>query len=102
MALACVQCHSVKGSSVKQPKELRLDLELASEVRFVKGYLDILTAITNPRHVMTEQYQALLKKDQDVEPFMPVLTEKMTARQLIDLVEFLDETYREQIPGYGK
>lgn len=99
----CVQCHSVKGSEVSQPDKARLQLQLGEEMRFVKRYEDLITAITNPRHVMNDQYRALLEQTPggtDVEPFMPKFTESMTVQQLIDLVEFLDVSYQSQLPGY--
>ncbi len=102
--LVCVQCHSVKGSEAKQPADARLELQLGDEMRFVKRYEDLITAITNPRHVMTERYRALLQQTpgaEDVEPFMPKLTESMTIQQLIDLVEYLDVAYKSEFPGYG-
>ncbi|MEM1293820.1 MAG: c-type cytochrome [Verrucomicrobiota bacterium] len=102
--LACSQCHLVKGAKVNQPADARLDLLLGEEVRFVKRYEDMITAITNPRHVMNERYRALLDRTlegDDVEPFMPKLTESMTVQQLVDLVEFLDRFYQSQLPGYG-
>ncbi len=104
-AVACVQCHTVKGSELKQPEKHRITLELAGETRFVKRYADIILAITNPRHVMNERYKALLQQTQpdgDVEPFMPRLTDRMTAQQMIDIVEFLDEAYGAALPGYQK
>ena len=105
VAVACVQCHTVKGSKLKQPEKHRITLELAAEKRFVKRYEDIILAITNPRHVMNERYKALLQQTQpdgDVEPFMPRLTDSMTAQQMIDIVEFLDEAYAAALAGYQK
>ena len=102
--LNCIQCHKVKGFEVADPKEKRrLTLTLGDEVRFVKRYEDILLAITNPRHVINEQYRAILSKaelDGSIEPFMPDLTDHMTARQLVDLVAFLDSTYVKSQPDY--
>ncbi len=101
----CVKCHTVKGTDLKQSDAPRLDLALAAEVRFVKSYEDIITAITNPRHVMQDRYKALLQAtspEGDVEPFMPMLSAQMTAQQLIDIVTFLDSVYAETASEYRK
>jgi len=103
--LNCTQCHRVEGvNDLPDPKgKRRLNLSLAKEVRFVKRYEDIITAITNPRHVMNEQYKSILSNTElagDVEPFMPNLSDFMTAKQLIDLVTFLDAAYDAKQPNY--
>ena len=103
--LNCNQCHHVAGvNDIPAPKgKRRLNLALAGEERFVKRYEDIITAITNPRHVIQEQYKAILSKaeiDGEVEPFMPDLTDFMTAKQLIDLTAFLDAAYDKKIESY--
>lgn len=103
--LNCVQCHTVKDAHFEAPKgKRRLDLKLAEELRFVKKYEDLIIAISNPRHVVTEQYRAILSKDElagGIESFMPDLTEDMSVRQLMDLVKFLDRAYS-GLEGYGK
>ncbi len=102
--LNCIQCHKVNGVQVAEPKsKRRLILTLGKEVRYVKRYEDILLAITNPRHVINEQYRAILSKaelDGSIEPFMPDLTDHMTARQLVDIVTFLDSAYTKSQPEY--
>jgi hypothetical protein len=101
-----VQCHTVKNVLTDEPKgKRRLQLELGAEQRFVKNYEDIITAITNPKHVIQEQYREILSKAElagGIEPLMPDLTKDMSARQLIDLVVFLDQAYLESLKGYGK
>jgi L-cysteine S-thiosulfotransferase len=105
IGLNCVQCHSVNKVELPDPGgNRRLELTLANEIRFVKNYQDLITAITNPKHVVTEQYRAILTKAEvqgSIEPLMPDLTNDMSARQLMDLVAFLDEVYRESLPDYG-
>jgi len=102
--LNCNQCHTVKNVNVPAPRgKRRLDLQLASELRFVKGYQDLILAITSPRHVMNEQYQAILTNAElqgEVEPFMPDLTDHMTAKQLMDLTAFLNRVYARELPSY--
>ncbi len=104
-SLNCTQCHDVAKTQLPDPKSpRRLDLVLAAESRFVKRYEDLVVAIVNPRHVVTEQYRAILSAPEasgGIEPFMPDLTKDMSARQLMDLVAFLDEVYRRELDGYG-
>lgn len=105
-SVGCNVCHPVKGVEIPKAPKPRLELSLAQELRFVKGYEDLLTAITNPRHVMNERYRALLEQSVggagDVEPFMPNFVESLTVKQLIDLAAFLDAAYKEALPAYGK
>lgn len=106
VALNCVQCHTVAKTELPDPKSpRRLELNLAGQVRFVKRYEDIVSAITNPRHVVTEQYRAILtgaEASGGIEPVMPDLTKDMSARQLMDLTAFLDAVYRGAQESYGK
>ncbi|MEM9017658.1 MAG: hypothetical protein AAGC68_11645 [Verrucomicrobiota bacterium] len=105
MNLNCTQCHSVADVVLDPPPgERRLHLKLGSKTRFVRTYEDIIIAITNPQHVINAQYRAILTKpelDGAIEPFMPDLTDDMSARQLMDLVAFLDSVYENSNPDYG-
>lgn len=102
--LNCIQCHSVVKTEFPALKATRrLELRLASEMRFVKKYEDIITAITNPKHVLTEHFRELLAKNElegSIEPLMPDLTKDMSARQLMDIVTFLDQAYSKSLPDY--
>lgn len=103
--LNCTRCHTVAGVELPDPKGTRpLELTLAAESRFVKDYPDLVIAITNPRHVIRENYRAILDEAEragGIEPFMPDLTRDMSARQLMDLVAFLDDVYGRELEGYG-
>ena len=105
--LNCIQCHTVSGVEVPKPEgKRRFDLKLAEESRFVKRYEDIVLAITNPRHVVSERYRAILTDAEargEIEPFMADLTNDMSVRQLMDMVAFLDEVYAKALAdSYGK
>jgi len=67
LALKCVHCHGVAGASLDHPElHSRLQLDLARAPRYVTDYESLVTAITNPRHVIREQYGELLSTlDQD-------------------------------------
>lgn len=105
LRLNCVQCHSVSQVELPEPKgKRRLELTLANEIRFVKNYEDLVTAITNPKHVVAEQYRAILTNAElqgGIKPLMPDFTNEMSVRQLMDIVSFLDEVYRSALPDYG-
>jgi len=104
--LNCTQCHVVKGVEFeKAPAKRLLDLSLGKEIRFVKKYEDILTAITNPQHVVNEQYSAILSKAElagGIEAYMPNLIEDMSVKQLMDLAAFLNQVYSSELDGYLK
>lgn len=105
IGLSCIQCHTISKVDLPDPKgNRRLELTLAKEIRFVKNYGDLITAITNPKHVVTEQYRSILSRAEvqgSIEPLMPDFTDDMSARQLMDIVAFLDEAYRKALPEYG-
>ena len=105
VSLNCNQCHTVAKTELPDPKTpRRIELNLAGQTRFVKRYEDLVIAITNPRHVVTEQYRAILtgaEASGAIEPLMPDLTKDMSVRQLMDLTAFLDEAYRAALPEYG-
>lgn len=104
--LSCTQCHSVANANVPDPRQKRrINVELAAEMRFVKRYEDLILAITSPRHVMNQQYGAILSDVElqgELEPFMADLTDHMSARQLMDLTSFLHQVYAREVPGYEK
>ena len=105
ISLSCVKCHTVANVELPDLKgNRRLDLTLGKEIRFVKDYEGLVTAITSPKHVVTEQYRAILTKAEvqgSIEPLMPDFTNDMSARQLMDIVAFLDEVYRKELPEYS-
>lgn len=104
-ALNCTQCHKVSGVDLAAPKgKRRLDLTLGEEVRFVRRYEDIVTAIVNPQHVVAERYAGMLEAagfSGNVQAYMPDFLDDMSVRQLLDIVAFLDRIYRDN-PDYGK
>ncbi len=104
--LRCHECHLLPGAAAGESGEATggISLALARDVRFVRRYEDLIIAITNPRHVVAEQYQEFLSQAEirgEIESYMPDLTREMTVKQLLDLVAFLDEVYRDHLPGYG-
>jgi hypothetical protein len=93
----CHQCHSIAGVSLPAlagaPPPM---LELGGGIIAVKSNAELLTSIINPNHVISERYREQLRLDTLVpgESPMPMpQVERMSVRQLIDLVAFLDSRY---------
>jgi len=54
---------------------------------------------------VSEQYKAILTNSElsgEIEALMPDLTKDMSARQLVDLVAFLDRAYKGSLADYGE
>lgn len=98
--LQCTRCHSVTGVELSAYEGgWEEPLELGGTVIRVKTYGDLVTAIANPDHVISEKYQARIP-DAEVSP-MPSLIEEMSVGQLIDLVTFLHTRYKKLQPEYS-
>ena len=104
--LNCIQCHGVSKTDLPAVNGTKLlQIKLGSKLIGAKKYEDIVFAITNPKHFLTERYKELLSKAElqgSIEPLMPDLTKDMSAKQLMDIVTFLDSVYRKEQPEYGK
>ncbi|HSH09707.1 MAG TPA: hypothetical protein VK995_04930 [Oceanipulchritudo sp.] len=97
--LRCSNCHSVFGEEAfsRPPEYADLLVPLGGEVRVVKTYGELVTAIIHPsesiRPDVHRKYVTLEGKS-----IMPDYTNLMTTRQLIDLVTYLQEHYKVVIP----
>ena len=105
IGLACHRCHSVDGVELPE-HELDaggLSLHLGGEIHYVKTYGDLLTSITNPEHLISEKYRAILEANgnSDIRSAMPSFNQAMTVQQLIDIITFLDSRYRSLAPEYS-
>lgn len=88
--LKCNRCHAVEGVELPAPRVFKLTL--GGETARVKTYGELVTSIINPSHVLSEEYKKQLV-DAKESP-MPDLTQDMSARQVIDLVAFLQPHYK--------
>lgn len=100
-SLQCAQCHTVQG--VDRFSEVAvadgLDVNLGGQVRIVKSYGELVTAIIHPNESIRPD--VLRRYDlPNGNTLMPDYTEKMTTRQLVDLVTFLGEHYEVVMPEY--
>jgi mono/diheme cytochrome c family protein len=93
--LRCHACHQVEGIDVKFEGTGAASVQLGGETVRVKSYGELVTSIINPSHRIAPGVQA-----DAVAPggtsLMEIagLNDTMTVRQLIDLVAFLQTTYK--------
>ena len=100
LEMKCYTCHTVKGTDIPSPGKdyayVRV-VVLGGEIRQVKTYGELVTSIINPSHVLAPGYpKELIAKDG--QSIMPDFNDKMTIRQLIDLVAFLQSRYELVLP----
>ena len=99
----CYSCHSVAGHEFPEPEfEAPFMLDLGGKVYRVRDYGELLTAVTNPDHIISPKYLNMQKQAgrEVVHTPMPDFTEQMTVAELIHLVEFLHAQYSKMEPKY--
>ncbi len=97
--LQCSHCHSVYGDAdfTRPPEYDKLLIPLGGQVRVVKTYGELVTAIIHPsQSIRPDVHQRYV--DTEGNSIMPDYTSKMTTRQLIDLVSYLQNHYEVVIP----
>jgi mono/diheme cytochrome c family protein len=99
--LKCHQCHTVAGMELPKPDgPSAISYELGGEVRVVKSYGELVTAIIQPQHVVSAKYVQQLEETQreGAASPMPDFNSRMTVTQLTDIVTFLHEHYQKMPP----
>ena len=100
--LDCLRCHTIAGEEdsfiYHSPREI--EIVLGGETTRVKTYGQLVTSIIYPDHVILPKYREEYT-DRDGDSEMADVTEEMTAKQLIDLVTFLESTYKVVLPEYA-
>jgi hypothetical protein len=97
--LDCVKCHSVAGEPyVAQTPGADVHVPLGGEIVHIQTYGQLVTAIVNPKHVVSSRYQGKLV-DADGKSIMPEFNETMTVEELINLVAFLQSRYKLKPPA---
>ncbi len=93
--LECINCHSIAGvTDLVEPVRPRdIHVVLGGETTRVKTYGQLVTSIIYPSHIIRPQYRSSYV-DRDGNSEMPDFTENMSVRQMIDLVTFLETTYK--------
>lgn len=101
--LGCVQCHSVSGSTVyPRPADAgEFHVVLGGPVHVVKTYGELVTAIIHPDESIRPDVLRKMAEENPHTP-MPDLTRRMTTRQMIDLVTYLQEQYTVKLPEYPR
>lgn len=103
--LNCHRCHTVVGVDLPayEFETPLVTLELGGKVYRVKTYGELVTSITNPNHIISQNYINQLgktAKEGDIDTIMPSFNDEMTVTQLIDLITFLDSRYQKLEPDY--
>ena len=98
--LNCHHCHAVAGVDLPRPTAApEVQFELGGEVRRVKSYGELVTAIIQPQHGLAPTYLARTKTDSVQSPSpMPSFNDAMSVTQLTDIVTFLHSRYHRAAP----
>jgi L-cysteine S-thiosulfotransferase len=98
--LKCSNCHTVANVDLPAPTSLGMPVPLGGTVHEVRtdGYL--VTSIIHPSHVVAQPPRTALLAPAP-ESHMPDFSRDMTVRQLVDLVAFLQSTYKVVPPPYN-
>jgi hypothetical protein len=99
--MKCNHCHTVAGEDMPKPvAAAEVQFELGGEVRRVKSYGELVTAITQPQHGLAPAYAARSDKtsDKQAPSPMPSFNDAMSVTQLTDIVTFLHSRYRKAAP----
>ena len=98
LRLQCHACHRIIGVDLP-PIDLEppVRVTLGGPTTRVKTYGELVTSIINPSHKLSERYpeEAI---SSDGQSFMPSVNELMTVQELIDIVAFLQGTYKVTMP----
>ena len=93
----CHQCHSIAGTTLPELAGASAPvLVLGGETTTTRSYAELMTAIINPNHAISERYREQLRANSQVPLDSPMPTpqiDNLTVRQLVDLVAFLDSRY---------
>jgi hypothetical protein len=99
--LDCHQCHRVAGVTLPEPlAPPPVEYTLGGEVRRVKSYGELVTAIIQPQHIVSPEYLAKFPEEQrkSIQSPMPPANDRMTVTQLSHVVTFLHSHYQKAAP----
>ncbi|MGE3841870.1 MAG: c-type cytochrome [Vicinamibacterales bacterium] len=88
--LGCASCHQVKGVNLPAPTKTPA-VELGGEVRVVPTAGELTSEISCPARSITAGFPK--QETVGARSAMPDLTERMTVRQMADLIAFLRAHY---------
>lgn len=96
--MGCNSCHSLPSVAQMPPSaenENQVWIKLGGEVRHIKTYGELVTAVINPSHKILQSY-ATQHTDDEGNSVMRNFNDVMSISQLIDLVSFLQTEYHLQ------
>ena len=94
--LKCTECHRVDGVDLPAPTaKPEIVVTLGGEVSHLRTYGQLVTAIIHPRLEISNQLHASAPMTGSP---MKDFNREMTVAQLVDIVTFLQPTYRELVP----
>ncbi len=100
LALQCNSCHVISNYELPPPaEEGPVQVTLGGEVTRVKTYGELVTSIINPSHKLVRWYPEE-EVSEEGKSMMPAFNDRMTVRQLINLVAFLQPHYDVVVPRY--
>jgi hypothetical protein len=100
--LRCHVCHQVEGIDEKFEGTSAVSVRLGGDTVRVRTYGDLVTSIINPSHRIAPGTQpAGVAADGSSLMETARLNDIMTVRQLVDLVAFLQTSYRVQPPEFN-
>lgn len=98
--LQCHVCHTVEDVELPAPQETgRVQFTLGGKTSRVKTYGHLVTSIINPSHKLSKDFVRGRINLPDESP-MRNYNDVMTVQQLVDLVAFLQSTYKVVEPEY--
>lgn len=99
IALQCNNCHTVDGVELPAPTaHPDLQVVIGGKVAKIKTYGELVTSVINPSHDISPGFDHRKPAGAKKSP-MPDYTQVMTARQLIDIVAFLQSHYVQLEPA---
>jgi sulfur-oxidizing protein SoxX len=94
MHYQCLACHSLQGMDDSNiVAQLPQKVALGGDVRTVKTYAELVTAVINPSHKIAQGYNRPGYTDAQGQSLMRNYNDAMTVAELIDLVAFLQPQY---------
>lgn len=100
LSMQCHECHTINGMELPRiPLADPPFVELGGKVSSVKTYGDLVTSIINPSHKLAKGYP-VDEVSNDGKSKMYIYNNYMTVQELIDIVMFLQEQYKIEIPHY--
>ncbi len=97
--LGCHVCHQLDGIDAKFEGTPAVRVRLGGETTRVRTYGDLVTSIINPSHRLATGYAPEVVAPEGKSLMeMAALNDRMTMRQLTDLVAFLQGKYQVVVP----